>query len=144
MQTQKKRSRAELNAEISRQAQEIAQLKAALSAAEEKLRDRQMVMERAGTMADAAMELNGVLRAADEAAAQYLENIRIFTETQKKNCAEIERATREKAEAMLRETQERCAKREREADAYWKSLSEKLVQFYAEHEEIRDMLEEIR
>lgn len=141
-QTQKKYSRAQLAAIAAQQAQEIDRLRAELAAAEEKLRDRRIVTERAGTMADAAMEMNGVLRAADEAAAQYLENIRLFTQAQHESCDRIERQTRERAEAMLRETEERCRAREREADAYWEKLSAKLEQFCADHQEIRELLEE--
>ncbi|MBQ7542925.1 MAG: hypothetical protein IJT44_11610 [Clostridia bacterium] len=139
----KKYSRAQLAALAAQQAQEIERLHAQLAAAEEKLRDRRIVTARAGTMADAAMEMNGVLKAADEAAAQYLENIRLFTQQQHDNCAQIERQTREKAEAMLRETQERCRARELEADAYWEKLSEKLERFCTEHRELRDLLGEL-
>lgn len=140
----KKLGREELGELVTRQAQEIEKLRAQLAAAEEKLRDRQIVIERAGTMADAAMELNGVLRAADEAAAQYLENIRLFTEAQHKSCEMIERQTREKAEAMLRETEERCQARKREADAYWERLSAKLEQYCVDHREVRELLEQGR
>ena len=135
-----RRSRAQLEALAAQQAQEIERLQAELAAAQEKLRDRQIVLERAGTMADAAMQLNGVLRAADEAANQYLENIRAFTETQRRTCETIEQQTREKAEAMLRETEARCQAREREADAYWATLSEKLEQYCADHQELRGLL----
>ena len=127
---------------VAQQAKEIENLRAQLAAAEETIRDRRIVTERAGTMADAAMQLNGVLRAADEAANQYLENIRQFTDAQRKNCEMIERQTREKAEAMLRETEERCQAREREADAYWEKLSDKLERYCADHQEIRELLDE--
>lgn len=137
---EKKMSRPQLEALAAQQAQEIERLRSELASAEEKLHDRQIVIERAGTMADAAMELNGVLRAADEAANQYLENIRAFTESQHKACEQIEQQTRAKAEAMLRETEERCQAREREADEYWTKLSEKLEQYCAEHREVRELL----
>ena len=136
----KKMSRPQLEALAAQQAKEIERLHAELSAAQEKLHDRQIVIERAGTMADAAMQLNGVLRAADEAANQYLENIRVFTESQHKICEQIEQQTRAKAQAMLRETEERCRAREREADEYWEKLYEKLEQYCAEHREIRELL----
>lgn len=142
--TSQKKSRAELEALAAAQAQEIAELREQLGQAQEQLRERQLVCERAGTMAQAAMTLHGVYKAADEAAAQYLENIRTFTERQQKVCAEIEQTTREQAAAMLRETQERCRAREKEADAYWANLSAKFDRFCAEHQELRDLLEEGR
>ena len=140
----KKQSRAELAALAASQAQEIAELREQLGKAQAQLREKQIVIERAGTMAEAAMSLNGVLKAADDAAAQYLENIRAFTEQQHRTCAQIERTTREQAEAMLRETEERCRAREREADAYWEKLSAKFEQFCEEHKELRDLLNEGR
>ena len=139
-----KQSRAELAALAAAQAQQIAALREQLEQAEAQLRERQIVCERAGTMADAAMTLNGVFKAADDAAAQYLENIRQFTEQQHKICAQIERTTREQAEAMLRETEERCQARERDADAYWQKLSAKFEQFCDEHRELRELLDEGR
>ena len=142
--TAQKRSRSELEALAAAQAREIADLRAQLEAAQAQLREKEIVCERAGTMAEAAMTLNGVYKAADEAAAQYLENIRAFTEQQHKTCAQIERTTREQAEAMLRETEERCRAREREADAYWQKLSAKFEQFCAEHKELRELLDEGR
>ena len=142
--TEQKKSRAELEALAAAQAQEIAELRGQLEAAQEQLREREIVCERAGTMAEAAMTLNGVFKAADEAAAQYLENIRVFTEQQHQACAQIERTTREQAEAMLHETEERCAAREREADAYWEKLSAKLEQFCEGRKELLDLLGEGR
>lgn len=139
--TSEKQSRADL---LQAQAREIAELREQLAAAQAQLREKQIVCERAGTMAEAAMTLNGVFKAADEAAAQYLENIRLFTEQQHKVCAQIERTTREQAEAMLRETEERCRAREREADAYWEKLSAKFEAFCAEHRELRELLDEGR
>lgn len=146
-----KQSRAELTVLASAQAQQIADLRAQLeeaqaqlAAAQEQLKDKRIACEQAGTMAEAALTLNGAFKAADEAAAQYLENIRAFTEQQRKVCAGIEQTTREQAEAMLRETEERCRAREKEADAYWANLSAKFEQFCAEHQELRDLLEEGR
>lgn len=142
---------AQLEAQTASQAQEIAglreqlaQTQAQLEKAQAELRERKLVCERAGTMADAAMTLNGVFKAADEAAAQYLENIRVFTEQQREVCTGIEQTAREQAEAMLRETEERCRAREQEADAYWDKLSAKLECFCAERRELQDLLEEGR
>ncbi len=69
-------SRAELLELLLAQTEENEQLKKRLQAAEAALSDRKIIMERAGTMAEAALQLNGVFEAADRAARQYLENIR--------------------------------------------------------------------
>lgn len=58
------------------QGKEIDRLKAQLAAAEEELYRRRVDIETAGSIAEAALQLNGVFKAAQAAADQYLENIR--------------------------------------------------------------------
>ena len=57
-------------------------LRAQLQEMNEKLADRAIRIERAGSIAEAALQLNGVFQAAEEAAAQYLENVRRLAEEQ--------------------------------------------------------------
>jgi hypothetical protein len=47
-----------------------------LDAAEEQLASRRIEVENAGSIAEASLRLNGVFQAAQEAADQYLENVR--------------------------------------------------------------------
>lgn len=47
-----------------------------LQQARKELSDRELIQERAGSMAEAALQLNGVFEAADRAAREYLETIR--------------------------------------------------------------------
>ena len=51
-----------------------------LQQARKELSDRKIIQEHAGSMAEAALQLNGVFEAADRAAKQYLENIRRMAE----------------------------------------------------------------
>lgn len=51
-----------------------------LQQARKELSDREFIQERAGSMAEAALQLNGVFEAADRAAREYLENIRRMAE----------------------------------------------------------------
>lgn len=51
-----------------------------LQQARKKLSDRELIQDRAGSMAEAALQLNGVFEAADRAAREYLENIRRMAE----------------------------------------------------------------
>lgn len=62
------------------QMQENEKLKQSLEEANAALSNRRIVIEQAGTMAEAALRLNGVFEAADEAARQYLENIYCISE----------------------------------------------------------------
>lgn len=69
-------SRAELLEMLLVEIEKNQELKKQLQEAREALADRRIGIEQAGTMAEAALRLNGVFEAADRAAAQYLENIR--------------------------------------------------------------------
>lgn len=51
-----------------------------LQQARKELSDRELIQERAGSMAEAALQLNGVFEAADRAAREYLKNIRRMAE----------------------------------------------------------------
>ena len=68
-------SRAELLEMLLAQTEENRQLKKELQEAEEALEDRRIAIEESGTMAEAALRLNGVFEAADQAVRQYLENM---------------------------------------------------------------------
>lgn len=69
-------SRAELLEMLIAQIEENKQLNQKLQEAQAALADRKIVINQAGTLAEAALQLNGVFEAADQAARQYLENIR--------------------------------------------------------------------
>ncbi len=47
-----------------------------LAEMEKKLQDRAIIEKEAGSIAEAALKLNGIFEAADKAALQYLENIK--------------------------------------------------------------------
>lgn len=76
----KRLSRSELLEMLIIQVEENERLKQRLSKAQEKLQERQIMIEQAGSIAQAALELNGVFEAADKAAKQYLENVRRIAE----------------------------------------------------------------
>lgn len=110
------------------------ELEALLAEAEKKLQNREIALQEAGTMAEAALGLNAVFEAADAAASQYLENIRTLSNRQKtlteqlevevqekcaaleaaawKHCEAMEAETRDKCEAMATEVRERCGSAE--------------------------------
>lgn len=58
------------------QEKEIARLEKLLNETNEKLQERNLVMEQAGSIAEAALRLNGVFETAQKAADQYLESVR--------------------------------------------------------------------
>ena len=73
-------SRRELLELLVAREKENQQLRQELDDARAELNKRQIDVAKAGTMADAALLLNGIFDAADRAAQQYLENIRLRAE----------------------------------------------------------------
>ena len=73
-------SRKDLLEMLLAQTQENEKLKEELRRAQRQLSDRRLLQENAGSMAEAAMRLNAVFEAADRAAQQYLENVRLSAE----------------------------------------------------------------
>ena len=80
----KRLSRRELLEMLIEQMKENQRLRNRLEQAEAELENRELVSLRAGSMAEAAMQLNGVFEAADKAARQYLENV--YRSAQKGDC----------------------------------------------------------
>lgn len=70
-------SRADLLELLIDQTREMNELRARLEAAERELADRRIRLAQAGSIAEAALKLNGVFEAAQAACNQYLENIRL-------------------------------------------------------------------
>lgn len=68
-------SRAELLEMLLAQVEENERLKARLEEAERALEDRRLALSRAGSLAEASLQLNDVFAAADRAARQYVENV---------------------------------------------------------------------
>lgn len=68
-------SRAELLEMLLAQVEENERLKARLEEAERALKDRRLAVSRAGSLAEASLQLNDVFAAADRAARQYVENV---------------------------------------------------------------------
>ena len=73
-------SRKELLEMLIEQMNENEELKQKLDRAESELKDRNIMIENAGSLAEAALKLNDVFEAADRAAQQYLENVRRMAE----------------------------------------------------------------
>lgn len=72
----KKLSRRELLEMLISQGKELERVQRELEEANQKLNDRHILLEDTGSIAEAALKLNRVFEAAQEAADQYLENVR--------------------------------------------------------------------
>ena len=78
----KKLKRVELLELLVEQGEELEQTRERLRKAEEALASRQLRMQNAGTMAEAALTLNDVFAAADQAAKDYLAAVQSMKEEQ--------------------------------------------------------------
>lgn len=74
-------SRMDLLEMLLEQSKEVERLQAELETVKKQLNDRRIMEQEAGSIAEAALRLNKVFEAAQQAADQYLENIRLQTGT---------------------------------------------------------------
>jgi vacuolar-type H+-ATPase subunit H len=105
------------------QTQRADSLEEELELTKSKLQSKLLSEKESGSIAEAALKLNGIFEAADSAAAQYLENIRVSVEYQEKLKSEAEEEARRiianaeaqanetllEAQKMLEDTKRRCA-----------------------------------
>lgn len=85
-----------------------------LNEVKDKLDDRQIILRKAGSIAKASLELNGVFETAQKAADEYLNSIMAIYNDQKDKAAKADAAYKRRGEQLLQETQERCRQMEEE------------------------------
>lgn len=102
----KRLGRAELLELLLTQTKETERLTAELEKAEAELADKRLRVERCGSLAEAALDINGVFEAAQAAAGQYLENI-----------TAMEKEARARCEVMLAAAETQAAEIRRKAEA---------------------------
>lgn len=151
----KKLSRTDLLEMLIEQSRELEETREKLAAAEEELDKKEIMIDQAGSIAEASLQLNGIFEAAQASAKQYLDNIALLNERQSAICEQLEQESREKADACLAEakkqsekmeteTKIQCAemtkKAKAESQAYWEEISAKLDSYYEQHTGIREML----
>jgi len=152
----KRLSRVDLLEMLVDQSEELELLRERVQVLEALLEQKELAINEAGSIAEAALQLNGVFEAAEAACAQYIDNIRRLSDRQEAVSRQREQESRAAAAHQLAETQKRCeamehgtkvrcaemvAKAEAASQAYWDEVSRKLDLFYAEHAELRRLLE---
>jgi len=100
--------------------EENERLCAALKEANARLDERKIAVSQAGTLAEAALSINGMLTAADESAKQYLENIRRTSES----CNAIKESAKHEADSVVFEAKMQANEIIHEAQAQ----AEKIIQ----------------
>lgn len=137
----RKLSRAELLELLISQTRRVEELEAQLADALAQLEKRQIAIDKAGTLAEASLMLNGVLEATEKAAAQYLENIERLSGQQQRVCDAMEAAARERAKTILEEAEAACLEREARCDAYEKALTQRLQKFYDQRPGLKELVQ---
>lgn len=131
----RKLSRADLLELLLEQLKENEQLRGELEAAQKQLADRKILLENAGSIAEASLQLNGVFQAAQAACAQYIENIERMSVRQEQLCAQMERETQAKCDRMV-------ADAERQSQLYWNTVSRKVQEVTSSYAELRTILQQ--
>ena len=129
----RKLNRRELLEMLLEQTKETERLRDALQKTAEKLQNRELMVQEAGSVAEASLRLNGVFEAAQQAADQYLENIRRQSGEVEAKCQAMEAETRSKCDRMLEDAK-------RQADAHWQNSRKKLEAFVAQQQGLREIL----
>lgn len=109
----RKMTRADFLELLIAQNKEIEDLKTRLANAERQLEEKRINIDTAGTVAEAALKLNGVFDAAQDAASQYLENLAEMNDKQARLVHETENSCLERCRSMIEETRNKCQKMER-------------------------------
>lgn len=131
----RKLSRADLLGLLVEQMKENDRLRAELEEAQERLSARMIELDKAGSIAEASLQLNGVFQAAQAACAQYIENVEHLSARQEEVCARLERETQEKCERMLTDARSR-------SQAYWEDVSQKVRELTSSYAELRSILQQ--
>ena len=136
----RKMNRRELLEILVAQGQEIERLQAALEDAEARANDREIRIKEAGSIAVAALQINGVYHAAEAAAKQYLDNVRrMDAEAQQERDALLAQVQQD-AQQIMDQAEEQRQRAQRDADQYWLLVSQKLESFYKEHQGLKELL----
>ena len=96
-----KLNRAELLEMLIAQSKKLSRVEEELSAAQKELERRKIAITTSGSLAEAALKLNGIFEAADQAAAQYLDSLR----EQEGNAAHIIAEAVAKAHEIINEAE---------------------------------------
>lgn len=105
----KRLNRAELLELLLAESRRSTALEEKLKRAKEQLASRELQKERAGSLAEAALNVNSVLEAADAAAKQFLENVERRHAEAEAEAAKLLTQTQERCEAMIAQAEREAA-----------------------------------
>lgn len=143
--------RAELIEIISQYQKNEEELKAEIRSLQAQLAERVIKMENAGSIAEAALALNGVFDAAQAAAEQYLVSIQkssaeaestvseIIDEAKRK-AQDITQNAEQSAAALRLKTEQECQERLQKTDADCAAMRDQITQILKAHDALRSLI----
>lgn len=126
----RKASRIDLLKLLIEQKKENTRLQEQLLQQQEQLRQREITINQAGSLSEAALKLSGIFDAAESACQYYTENIRALSGRQEEICRTMEQETREKCDRMLEQAKQM-------AKVYWDEYTEKCSRYMKSMENAR-------
>lgn len=122
----KKLSRADLLELLVEMGRENDRLKAELEEAQAALAERDLKLQRSGSLAEAALALNGIFEAADAACSQYIESMRsTYGSDASSELFDALSSAEEQARAIVSEAEEKAAKEIKRAHKRARKITEK-------------------
>lgn len=154
----RKLNRSELLEILINLSQENDNLRSQIQTMENELSERQLKIDRAGSIAEAALQVNHVFEDAQKAAEQYLENICFLSGRQEQICKQLEAESVRKAHLLIAEAEKKCQTMETEtvqkcarmtqeaeasADQTLKAVKKKIQQIIDEQAGLRAILNSV-
>ena len=143
----KRLSKGELITRLTAMTEKCDGLEKELETARGELANREIHLSEAGTLAEAALKVNGVLEAADKAGAQYVENLHRMHKDQEETARRLLSTTQEQCAIIENETRARCDdmidRAKAESQAYWDEVYERIKQYSEAMESLKVLLQKM-
>jgi cell division septum initiation protein DivIVA len=137
-------SKMELLIIIRDQENELQALQAEIDQLKLAAEDHQIHMEKCGSIAEASLQVNGVFTAAQNAADQYLAEVKKKQENAETEAAQILERARRDAALQMRAAEQNSTQMLQQARTnaakYWEELSGKLETFYESHSGLEQLI----
>ena len=127
-------SRTDLLELLLAQRRENEQLRCVLDQTQAQLADRTIKIDKAGSIAEASLQLSGIFTAAQDSCQYYLDNIRLLSERQSQICQQMEQETKEKCDRMVAEA-------ELKSQQCWENCSIKIKQLVESFEGLQQAMD---
>lgn len=141
----RKLSRTDLLELLLAQRRENEQLRCILDQTQAQLADRTIKIDKAGSIADASLQLSGIFNAAQDSCKYYMDNIKLLSERQSALCQQMEQETTERCRKMEQETKVKCDQMVTEAELKsqqcWDNCSVKVKQLVSSFEGLQQVIE---